>query len=73
MIVIKKLKVTFQSTKAFKGNKGTAPLVLNLVATCDGSTSRCGLFTARKEPRCILNKKLVGPQNGSGRFGSKHF
>jgi hypothetical protein len=54
--------------KAYKGNRGRAPPILNLVFKCELSTSNPGLFIARKETGYPLIRNLGGPQSGSGRF-----
>ena len=64
--------VPVHAMKAYMGNRGTAPLILNLLL--DGgewSTPGPPRFTLGKERRYPLNRQLGGPQSRSAHFGEK--
>lgn len=55
--------------KAYRGRRGTAPIILNL-STSGGqwSTSHWDCFTSRKEPWHPLSSRMGGPHTQSGIF-----
>jgi hypothetical protein len=62
LICKRKIKVFVHATKAYRGSRGIAPLILDL--ELDGgewSASRLGRFTAGQEPRYPLLRRLEAP------------
>jgi hypothetical protein len=59
--------VPVQAMKAYRVSRGTAPLILNLDAR-RWSTSCPNRFNPGKQATYPLNRRLGGPQRGSGRF-----
>ena len=62
------IAVLAHDMKAYRDSRDTAPLILNLNARCDWSTSHPWLFIPREEPRWPLNRRQRQPQRRSVRF-----
>jgi hypothetical protein len=62
------IAVPAHDMKAYRDSRGTAPVILNLNARCEWSTSHPGLFIPREEPRWPLNRRQRQPQGRSVRF-----
>jgi len=62
--------IIVHAIKAYRGSRGTAPLIFNLVITWRISSyfTICR-FIIKKEPRYSFNRRLRGPQSRYERFG----
>jgi hypothetical protein len=58
-----KVKVKVKAKKVYRGNRGTAPIVLNVSTRCEGLAE----ISLGMDP-CPLNRRVRGPQCRTGRF-----
>jgi hypothetical protein len=64
-----KIKLELSQCSPWSGSRGVAPPILTLSTRSRLATSRTLRFTPVTEPQYMLNGRLGGPQNRSGRFG----